>query len=84
MKTKHKGEKSHSKKHDVEHHEGKHHDGVHAHKKGMKAKGKMAAPRADKKSRGGKTMTPKSPMSGADPTKMRSGFATGTPDKSDD
>lgn len=50
----------------------------------MKAHGKKPHHRLDKKARGGKIMTPKSPMSGAAPTKMRPGFAESTEDKSDD
>ena len=50
----------------------------------MKAHGKKAHHRLDKKARGGKIMTPKSPLSGAAPTKMRPGFGENKLDKSDD
>ncbi len=60
--------------------EGKKHGGKVAHK----APGKKAHHRLDKRARGGKIMTPKSPMSGAAPTKMRPGFGENKTDKSDD
>lgn len=60
--------------------EGKKHGGKVAHK----AKGKMPMHRLDKKARGGKIMTPKSPLSGAAPNKMRPGFSENTLDKEDD
>lgn len=40
-----------------------------------KADGKAAMKRADKKSRGGKTMSPSSPLSGAEPKTNRPGFS---------
>jgi hypothetical protein len=39
------------------------------------AHGGMAKHRADKRARGGKVVTPKSPLSGAAPTKERPGFS---------
>lgn len=50
----------------------------------MKAHGKKPHHRLDKKARGGKIVTPKSPLSGAAPNKMRPGFGESTNDKSDD
>lgn len=44
-------------------------------KKKHHAHGGAAKHRLDKRARGGKVMTPKSPLSGAAPTKMRPGFS---------
>lgn len=46
----------------------KKHEMHHAH-------GEMPKARMDKRARGGKVMTPKSPLSGAAPSKMRPGFS---------
>lgn len=50
----------------------------------MKAHGKKSHHRLDKRARGGKIMTPKSPLSGAAPSKMRPGFGENKLDKEDD
>jgi hypothetical protein len=50
----------------------------------QKAAGKKPMHRLDKKARGGKIVTPKSPLSGAAPTKMRPGFSENTLDREDD
>lgn len=60
--------------------EGKKKGGKVAHK----AEGKKPHHRLDKKARGGKIMTPKSPLSGASPSKMRPGFGENSLDKEDD
>jgi hypothetical protein len=60
--------------------EGKKRGGKVAHK----AHGKKPHHRLDKKARGGKIMTPKSPLSGAAPNKMRPGFGENKLDKEDD
>lgn len=46
-----------------------------AKKKGHHAHGGAAKMRLDKRARGGKVVTPKSPLSGAAPTKMRPDFS---------
>lgn len=46
-----------------------------AKKKAHHAHGEMPKHRADKRARGGKVMTPKSPLSGAAPSKNRPGFS---------
>jgi hypothetical protein len=54
-------------------------------KKEHKMHGEKPKARADKRARGGATITPKSPLSGAAPTKMRPGFSEkGKLDKEDD
>ncbi len=57
---------------------------VQARKRGGAINGAKPGHRPDKRARGGKIMTPKSPMSGAAPTKMRPGFGENKTDKSDD
>ena len=44
-------------------------------KKAHKAHGEKAKHRLDKRAHGGRVITPKSPLSGAAPTKMREGFS---------
>ena len=73
-------EETHVNENEIKEAEGKKRGGKVAHKE----HGKKPAHRLDKKARGGKIMTPKSPMSGAAPTKMRPGFGESTEDKSDD
>lgn len=82
-------EVTHADEHEIKEAEGKKRGGKIMHKKhggkvAHKAEGKKAMHRLDKKARGGKIMTPKSPMSGAAPTQMRPGFGENTLDKSDD
>ena len=76
-------EELHVNENEIKEAEGKKHGGK-VMKKTMKDHGKKPHHRLDKKARGGKIMTPKSPLSGAAPTKMRPGFGENTLDKEDD
>lgn len=87
-KGKHVGKAHFKKGGAVKKHEAEEEEGDVPMKKGgkvaHKAHGHKPKHRMDKFARGGKTVTPKSPESGAAPTEMRPGFGKNKLDKEDD